>query len=149
ELIEPLELRLADLDRVEQPAGTVVAEADRLREPVELPVEPVETVEGGQLAGIHPAAGMVAQQPLQPSQLGGQVLAQGAVDVAPQLAVLETAVTGDRRAQPFQPVTLSPSLFKSVGHSMPPDSGVPFHPIAVEPLTPPTPSLPARHPARR
>src|SRR6476661_2889577 len=52
ELVEPLELRLIDLDRIEQPAGAIVAEADRLGQPVDLPVETVETVE----APILPAS---------------------------------------------------------------------------------------------
>src|SRR3954453_17730112 len=115
EFIEPLELRVADLDRIEQAARPVVAEADRLRQAVDLPVEAVEAVEGAELAGVDPGAGAGPQEPLEPSQLRRQVLAKGPVDVAPQLAVLEPSITGDLVAQLLQPVALSPGFFVTVG----------------------------------
>src|SRR5436305_839303 len=120
EFVEPLELRVADLDRIEQTAGAVIAEPDRLRQAVDLPVEAVETVEGRELAGVDPGAGVIPQGRLEAPELRRQVLAEGPVHVAPQLAVLEPPITGDLVAQPLQPLALSPGFFVTVGHPISP-----------------------------
>src|SRR5262245_57455065 len=118
ELVQPFELAVADLHRIEQAGGPVVAEADGLRQTVELPVEAVETVQGADLARVGESPRAVAQQRLQPSQLGGQVLAQRAVHVAPQLAVLEPPITGDLLPQPFEKVAVGPCLLVGVAHAI-------------------------------
>src|SRR5688500_2014880 len=116
ELVEALQLGVADLHHVEQAGGAVVGEANRLRHTVELAIQPVEGGQRADLGGVGVGARLGPRHALGALQLLGQVLALQLVDVAPQLAVLKAAVARDPGAQPFQPVALLLRFLEAVGH---------------------------------